>query len=197
MVETAIIFDCFGVLATDGWLPFRNKQFGEDKSLLLQADRLNKQMDTGFISYKKFVMEIAILAGVSEEVVDSNIDSNVPNEELLQYISKELKPNYKIGILSNAGANWLDTIFTTEQLSMFDAVMISYEAGVVKPEPLAYEIIAQRLDVPLGACVFIDDQERYCVGAQTVGMQAIKYTNFAQLKRDLTAILESEAKSAQ
>ena len=35
-----IIFDCFGVLATDGWLPFKNKYFKEKPALFRKATEL-------------------------------------------------------------------------------------------------------------------------------------------------------------
>ncbi len=188
-MATAIVFDCFGVLATDGWLPFRDGHFLEDKELFAQADRLNKEMDAGIISYPSFVAQIAALAGVSENVVDKHIDSNVPNAPLLSFIKNDLKPKYKIGMLSNAGANWLDKIFTKAQLAMFDARALSYEVGAIKPDPLTYQTIAKRLGVSTEDCIFIDDQVRYCIGAQEVGMKSVEYKGFDQMKKDLLSLL--------
>lgn len=37
----------------------------------------------------------------------------------------DLKPDYKIGFLSNAGANWLDELFIWQQA--FDEVVLSYQ----------------------------------------------------------------------
>jgi hypothetical protein len=43
----AIIFDCFGVLTTDAWLPFKNKYFAQNEVLMARASELNKQSDAG------------------------------------------------------------------------------------------------------------------------------------------------------
>lgn len=184
-----IIFDCFGVLASDGWLPFKNKYFGHDSKLFEEAGELNRQVDTGLKSHSEFIARIAEMAGVTEQKVVYYLEHNVPDEDLLGFITWELKPKYKIGMLSNAGGNWLNDIFTSDQISLFDAVVLSYDTGMVKPQPEIYKLGALKLGVKANECIFIDDQERYCVGAESVGMHAIKYDNLLQLKTDLIAIL--------
>src|SRR5665213_617468 len=155
----AIIFDCFGVLtASDGWLPFRDHYLSNDADLLGQGNSLNKQADAGLITYDDFIKGVAKLAGVPEEQARITIDDNVTNDALFRYIAR-LKPRYKIGMLSNAAANWLDELFTPAQVALFDATMLSYESGFIKPQPRAYEIIAERLGVTTRECLFIDDQE--------------------------------------
>lgn len=185
----AIIFDCFGVLASDGWLPFKRKYFGHDKELFEQAGDLNKQVDAGLADYDDFIREVAKMAGLSEAVARQAIEDNPPHAELFEYIRSELKPKYKIGMLSNAGANWLPELFSAQQIALFDAIALSYETGVIKPESQAYHIIAERLGVGLNECVLIDDQERYCMAARDEGMQAIIYESLEQTRADLEKIL--------
>ncbi len=185
----AIIFDCFGVLATDGWLPFKEARFSHDKALYEQATDLNGQADSGYLDYNKYVHEVAKLAQVSDQEVRSHLDDNVPNEPLFTFIRDLLKPHFKLAILSNAGANWLDKIFTKEQVALFDTTVLSYQVGFVKPSRQMYELVAERLGVKLNDCVFIDDQQRYCVAAQDTGMQAIYYQGIAQMKADLKKVL--------
>ncbi len=184
----AIIFDCFGVLASDGWIPFRVEHFGDKPGLLEVAMSLNKQVDVGLADYDDFIKKVAELAGVSAKATKKAIESNVPDEQLFAYIPT-LKRRYKIGMLSNAGDNWLDEIFKPAHVALFDAVALSYETGVIKPNERAYEIIVDRLGVEPNECVFIDDQPRFVTGAQDVGMQAILYTNFAQCRSDLEKLL--------
>lgn len=185
----AIIFDCFGVLTSDGWLPFKRKYFGHDKNLENQATDLNKQVDSGHADYNEFLEKVAELAHVPAKEARRAIEDNVADEELFAYIRKELKPRYKLGLLSNAGDNWLDELFSPEQVALFDAAALSYETGVVKPGKQAYAVIAERLGVQPEECVFIDDQERYCTAAREFGMQAVWYRGFEQMKQDLEPLL--------
>ena len=150
---------------------------------------LSKQADAGLKSYKDFTNEVAKLAKISGSEVRNAIEQNPPNDELFRYITEQLKPKYKAGMLSNAGDNWLPVLFTPKQIALFDAVALSYETGLIKPHGQAYKAIAERLGATCEQCIFIDDQERFCEAAREVGMQAIHYKDFEQFQHDIQKIL--------
>ena len=186
----AIIFDCFGVLTTDGWLPFKKQYFGHDKQLLAKATELNSLANSRLISYGEFLSEIAKMAGVSTGGVKAIVENSVADQDLLDYI-KTLKPQYKIGMLSNASANLLTQLFTKDQIALFDRVVLSYETGVRKPQEQAYRMTAEMLGAKASQCIFIDDQVKHIEGAQKVGMGTILYQNFEQMKEELEALITS------
>ena len=186
----AIIFDCFGVLTTDGWLPFKKEHFGHDKQLLDKATELNSLANSRLMSYQEFLSRIAQLAGLSAERVRAIVENSVANQELLDYI-KSLKPKYKIGMLSNASRNLLGELFSKSQVNLFDEIALSYETGIPKPDSRAYIEAAQDLGLKPSQCVFIDDQEKHIAGARQVGMKAILYKDFAQMKSELVEILST------
>ncbi|MEZ0235071.1 MAG: HAD family hydrolase [Actinomycetota bacterium] len=54
----------------------------------------------------------------------------------------------------------------------FDAVILSFEVGAMKPDPTIYREALARLGGPDPArSVFVDDQVRYCDGAAAIGLQ--------------------------
>lgn len=53
-----------------------------------------------------------------------------------------------------------------------DAVVLSFEVGVAKPDAGIYLTALERLRVAPDEAVFVDDQAAYCDGAATVGMSA-------------------------
>ena len=55
----------------------------------------------------------------------------------------------------------------------FDQMVDGRRDGVMKPDPAAYLLMAERLGVEPRDCVFIDDQPVNCAGAQAVGMQVV------------------------
>jgi putative hydrolase of the HAD superfamily len=56
----------------------------------------------------------------------------------------------------------------------FDAVVLSFEVGAMKPDPAIYREALARLGDPApGRSVFVDDQVRYCDGAAAVGLQTL------------------------
>jgi HAD superfamily hydrolase (TIGR01509 family) len=93
-------------------------------------------------------------------------------------------------MLSNISESGIHKRFTDEELNAhFDTVVVSGEIGYAKPEPEAYEIVAQRLGVRLVECVFTYDKLEFCEAARGVGMQAIVYESLEQFKADLEKIL--------
>ena len=186
-----MIFDCFGVLASDGWLPFREKHFADNAELLELAVASNKRVDAGLHSYEDFLQEIAELSGVSFDETKRLIETNPPNEKLFDFIREELKPDYKIGMLSNAGANWLDEIFEPSQVVLLDGVVLSYQIGAIKPDPVMYETIAAKLGVLPEECVFVDDQPRYTDGAERIGMKSIQFTDTSDTIANIRELLHA------
>lgn len=183
----AIIFDCFGVLTVDLWkefvatLPEVQRQPARD---------INHAYDAGFINEKKFMEQVRDLTGKSPGEVEKVRNSDgTKNEELLAYIA-ELKKTYKIGLISNIASNWIrDTLLTDDEQKLFDKMVLSFEVGMTKPDPRIFKLAAVQLSVEPTEVIFIDDIETYCTAARGVGMRAIVYQDFAQLKRDLEAIL--------
>jgi len=187
-VIKAIIFDCYGVLVTEGWNAFRDLYAIDEPKRQLVTD-LHHAADWGSLPYVEFEQSVAEITGAPLETVRSYLDRNVANVPLFAYIHETLKSKYKIGMLSNAAGNWLDELFTPEQLKLFDASVLSYEIRVGKPDARAYQAICDRLGVALDECVFIDDTERFCTAARELGMQAIWYKDVVQCKAELKKLL--------
>lgn len=176
----AVVFDCFGVLTTDGWLAFKQRYFDDGSEKLDDAISANKQVDAGLISYQDFLHIISELANVPIRQTIETIEGNVPNAQIFDFIKDELVGKYKIGVLSNAGANWLDKLFTPEQNAMFDEVVLSYEVGAIKPDAIMYDTIATKLGVLPEECIYVDDQARYAIGAAETGMKSIHFEDTNQ-----------------
>lgn len=185
----AIIFDLYGVLALNGWQAFKELHFSDRPEVWTQVFELGKMVDAGLKGYDDLVTFTAKQAGQPVSVVRHQLEHTVANEPLLEYIRSELKPHYKLGILSNAGSNVVERIFSDEQQALFDSVVLSHHVGLVKPHADMYRTIAARLDVEPADCLFIDDQERHVTGARDAGMQAMVYTDLAALREQLSAIL--------
>lgn len=181
----AVIFDCFGVLASDGWLKFKREFFGDAPDKMERATELNHLLDAGLMTYRDFLEEVGGMANIAAVELDRRMKSVVANDELFAFIAEHLKPHYKIGLLSNVSDDWLFTLFSREQRALFDATALSHEIGAIKPDPQAYEAIASRLDVPMQSCVFVDDQPHNVAGAQDVGMQAFRFENLDQATCEL------------
>lgn len=154
---------------------------------------LNDELGRGSLGYDDFISELAKLGGVDRETVLQFTENYYPNLQLLDYIRDNLKPKYNIGIISNAGDDWITRILGDKCYELFDDVVLSYKVGLIKPEAEIYEMSAKNLGVDEKECIFIDDILTYCQGAEQVGMSTIWYQNFEQFIQEIEKLLSTGA----
>jgi putative hydrolase of the HAD superfamily len=161
--------------------PEKDQDFIEDL-----FDRTN----LGKISEDEFRQAIIDRIGIKPQAYDLAVrESEQPNYELLEYI-KTLRSKYKTAVLSNANVGVLDRKINPKWLNdCFDELIVSAEVGFMKPSPEIYKLTAKKLVVDLDECVFIDDKTVYCDGATALGMKAIWYRDFPQMKKKLEILL--------
>ncbi|MBX4197248.1 HAD-IA family hydrolase [Candidatus Saccharibacteria bacterium] len=189
----AVIFDFFGVLALRDSASFRQTFYADNPEKVAQTKKVQNQLGLGQIGYDDFISALAKIGGVDREEVLKYTEEYQPNLELLNYIRDQLKPNYKLGIISNAGADWVQRILGQDNQRLFDNIILSYMVGFIKPDSEIYEMSANNLGVKEEECVFIDDILTYCQGAEATGMSTIWYQDFGQMKTELEKILAASS----
>ena len=100
--------------------------------------------------------------------------SSIPDdsERLLQELHKR---GLKIGLITNTFSDERDLIRECKLFPYFDAVRISYEQGVCKPDPAMYLTITEELGVKAEECLYVGDggsKELYA--ARDLGMKAVQ-----------------------
>lgn len=185
----ALIFDCFGVLASGTWDAFCKRHFrDEDTAQWMLARDLNRASDGGYITQQEYHGELAMLTGLEPaQVVEELQRGIVINDELLRVIAS-YRPEYKIGMLSNVGSNWMERNFSAAQRALFDVRVLSGDTGYVKPDQRAYEFVAKKLGFVPEECTFVDDLERNVQGAERAGMTAHLHTTNADTSDWLATI---------
>ena len=105
--------------------------------------------------------------------------------ELVQFI-RSLRPRYKTALLSNAWPDAREAFSRQFGLGgVVDAMIISAEEGVLKPDARIYQIAAARLDVRPEEAVFVDDMAANVAGAQAVGMRGVHFKSTPQTIDDV------------
>jgi putative hydrolase of the HAD superfamily len=72
---------------------------------------------------------------------------------------------------------------------MFDAVVISAEVGMRKPEERIFKLAAQLLDLEPAECVFIDDIEANVLAAQAAGLVGVHHRESGPTAQRLSELL--------
>lgn len=188
MAIKAIIFDCFGVLIQAGHV-LLYQDFPQLKAEIKELQHLS---DAGKISRQQFNETIAELTGLTPQRVDDQYwGTNKYNQSIIDWVH-ELKQSgqFKIGMLSNINRDWMNlTLPFFEKDKLFDAMVLSGDVNLVKPDPAIFTLIAAKLAVVPGECVMIDDLLENIEGARLAGMQGIVYVSKDQTQAELNNLL--------
>jgi putative hydrolase of the HAD superfamily len=188
----AILFDCFGVLVGKGFGDIYAIAGGDpvkDESFL---DDILSKSNSGEITSDDFGLAIAERLNISiteyRKIVDHEEKPNLP---LFQYIHDELKPEYKIAMVSNVNHGVIERKIPNNLRELFDVEILSAEVGYLKPNPMIFKIATQKLNVRYEEAVFVDDIERFTLAASGLGLRTILYKDLGHFKIELGKQLQS------
>ena len=102
-----------------------------------------------------------------------------------------LHGRYKLAVLSNSPPGLVKWLAEWNILHVFDVVFCSGDEGMVKPDPVVFEVTLGRLGVGPGEAVFIDDTIEHVEAAQALGLHGIRFTTAEVLSNKLNALLEA------
>lgn len=105
---------------------------------------------------------------------------------MIDVVRKVRAAGFKTALLSNSAGVPNDG---TGWDSVFDAVVVSGEVGMRKPDPEIYRHCARTLGVSTSACVFVDDLASNVSGAVAAGMVGIRHVGVDSTVAELEALL--------
>jgi epoxide hydrolase-like predicted phosphatase len=184
-----IIFDCFGVLYQGSVAHLHELAPDAQRAELLN---LSLSSDYGYVSHEEFVVQAADLLGKTTADIEMIMKSDHVRNTVMIDIIRELKPKYKIGLLSNVGRGVMDRLFSADELQqLFDVVVLSSEVGMVKPDPAIYQLTATKLGVAPEECLMVDDLAVNIDGAVSINMQGVVFTTTSTFTHNLAEILHA------
>lgn len=132
-------------------------------------------LESGEMSQDKFVEHIAPVLGVEPNGLLERMASDLRLEPIVASAAARLrKQGIRVAVLSNSwGSSPFDPYASFQLNDNFDAVVISDQVGLRKPDPEIFRLTARRLGIAPAECVFVDDVARYLEAAQTLGMTTI------------------------
>jgi putative hydrolase of the HAD superfamily len=97
---------------------------------------------------------------------------------MLTAVEVARRAGLKTGLLSNS---WGSGLYPRDVIDgIFDAVVISGEVGMRKPDPAIFALMVERLGVPAPACVFVDDHSGHLKAAREAGMTTVLHRSPAE-----------------
>ena len=184
----AIVFDFFGVICSE-ITPFVLPRYMSAEAAIAYKARIVERADLGEIDLPEVLEHLSRLTGAAPAQLEAEFWACVKINPDMVALIESLRGRYKTALLSNAMRPFLRQILDKHDLPRrFDAMVISYEEGLTKPNPAIFQLMADRLGVPASACFFTDDSPINIDAARAAGMQAALFTGVDQLKRDLVGL---------
>jgi putative hydrolase of the HAD superfamily len=180
--HNGLLVDFGGVLTTSVWDSFadfcRSKDLEEDAVKRLfredpEALADLRGLETGVLEETDFERRFAKRLGLSDarDLIAGMFRGMRPAPEMVDAVRAARADGIRTGLVTNS---WSTSHYDRGLLNeLFDAVVISAEVGLHKPQPEIYLLAAERLGQEPERCVFVDDLRENCAGAEAVGMTSI------------------------
>jgi epoxide hydrolase-like predicted phosphatase len=200
----ALIVDFGGVLTTpldQSMIAFAEAEGIELEHLVRAAlgayagerDDLVTRFETGKMSENEFATAFAARLSefsgkdISAQGLVQRIFGGLRLEEdMLEAVAAVKGAGIKTGLLSNS---WGVDYYPIDRLqSLFDALVISGEVGMRKPDPEIFHLTTEKLGVAAERCVFVDDHPGHLKAAQEVGMTTVLHRGPEQTIAELSKL---------
>jgi epoxide hydrolase-like predicted phosphatase len=177
-----LLVDFGGVLTTNVFQSFRTfcKAEGLDPDAFANLLRSSaetraelRKLETAQIGAEQFGAHLAPLLGIADAdgLMDRIFAGIGPEPAMVEAVRSARRAGIHTSLISNSvGADIYDRAVLDE---LFEAVVISGEVGLHKPQPEIFLLAAERIGLAPQACVFVDDLRENCAGAEAVGMTAV------------------------
>lgn len=203
MTIKGIVFDYGGVM-TSSTMPLRVKDLANERGIPWEAitrgfaaHRLGYDADE--ISLRELYDAIWHDAGLSVDDETTELFMKADSESWLyrrertrEWMAELKSRGFKIGILTNMCSKFGNEHFRktfADYIALADAMVISGEERITKPDPEIYRILSDRIRLDPESLCFIDDVEKNCEGARACGWKAIRFVTSEQTESDFEKLL--------
>ena len=194
----AVFFDLGGVIVRTEFQAPRQAladRFGmeyEDLVKLVFDSPSSVRASHGEISDKEHWAEVTKRlrrpAAETETIRGEFFAGDVVDREILEFL-RSLRPDYFVGLISNAWPDLRDYIARQKFDDTFDHMVISGEVGVMKPEARIYQIALEQAGVSPNEAVFVDDFYENIEGCEKVGIKGIHFKDPKSALKQLKTLL--------
>ena len=180
---SGLILDWAGVLTTNMVEVFESFEACEGllKGLFLskwadpRGQNLYRRLELGEITQEDWNEGFGALLGISpENLMERVLYDMFPAYDVMRVAREARAAGVRVAVLSNSlGREPFDPYAPYHLRGNFDAVVLSAEHGIRKPDPAIFKLALDRLGLPPGQCVFADDTEENLLPAYQIGIAVI------------------------
>jgi epoxide hydrolase-like predicted phosphatase len=181
----ALLIDWGGVLTTsmlDAFDAFQRREGPDVRRAFREHPEALIELECGRIGIPEFERRMGALLGVPAEGLARRLTGELrPDAEMRAAVAAFRAQGIRTALVSNS---WRADDYDVGEL--FDAIVLSGELGIRKPDSAIYLLAAERVAVAPERCVFVDDLGGNLKPAKALGMTTIRHVEasatIAQLK---------------
>ena len=174
----AVAFDCYGTLLHFALQlsPYREmlKLFDLDADERARVVRLIMTSHLGFMRVPRLLgraltveQESSLILKLRLEILSTQMFSEVP-----RVLAALRKFGLKLALVSNSALEYRDKA-TDYMGGLFDTELWSFDVGAMKPDPIIYLLLCDKLSLPPGEILMVGDRlEDDVMGARQAGLRA-------------------------
>jgi putative hydrolase of the HAD superfamily len=163
------------------------KAYGE-----ADTESLVARFETGRLEQEHFERELAAVLseGLERPVAPDDLITRMLadlhlDEEMIEAVRAARRGGIKTALLSNS---WGVQYYPHDLLAeLFDEIVISGQVGLRKPDAEIFAMAVERVGLPAGECVFVDDLRGNLEAAKAVGIRGVLHeaatTTIPELER--------------
>ena len=122
------------------------------------------------------------------ELNEAFSDIFTPNEAIFPIITALKEKKIRLILLSNTSESHFNRVYSRYPiLRLFDEMILSYQVGVAKPNPLIFKKALAKADCAPTHCFYTDDIPEYVSAARKTGLDAEVFTTAAALQGHLAS----------
>ena len=156
---------------------------------LLLHKKMQEDYESGRIGAEHLYTQFARLGKRSFSLLEFfNAASDIftPNEEIFPIVRSLKKQGIRLVLLSNTNECHFNRVYSHYPiLREFDEMILSFQAGACKPNPLIFHKALAVAGCPKSECFYTDDIPEFIASARKVGLDSEVYSSVGELKRHL------------
>lgn len=109
--------------------------------------------------------------------------AEIPSDKMISFAKSLREKGIKVFILSN---NFKERALYYDHYPWIheavDKVYFSWQTGLVKPDPKAWELLLSENNLKSDECVYFDDQDKNLKASESIGIKSFMFTNETELE---------------
>lgn len=126
---------------------------------------------------------------LAQSLYEVMLETWIPYDDAVPTLTELKRRGVKVALVSNVGIDVRAVLDRAGMQNLLDAVILSYEAGAVKPNAPIFQLALDAVGVPAGNALMVGDNPYDDAGASLIGIRTLLLPRTAGTRHGLDIVL--------